>query len=245
MSFLAVQLDLTDLFIISYIIPPFQIHPHIPKTLSLATINDTAFVSVVMFRSNGLRIPPLPPLSFPFRQINVRTYVKVPGLDEIGIYLFRAGITPVPMSLINPFLKMAFEEIKLDAKIEQDRQAQSKIYKVSGRWDGILNMEAREVRCISGNVLPFSNMEEIFNFLINVQTGFYGPEEDIRQLKVAHHESQAQIYQVDEVIFPFLSSLGFMTKEDTMRPFITFYIPETKMMVFLPSKKWLNNKVQT
>jgi hypothetical protein len=39
MSFLAVELDLTELFIVSYMISPSQIRPHVPKTLSLATIN--------------------------------------------------------------------------------------------------------------------------------------------------------------------------------------------------------------
>lgn len=66
---------------------PF-IEPLLPEQLELDTFNDEAWISIIPFKVDKMRIRKLPPLPFlyPFSEVNVRTYVKKDGIP--GVYFF-------------------------------------------------------------------------------------------------------------------------------------------------------------
>lgn len=66
---------------------PFMEHL-LPKELELDMFNDQAWISIVPFKVDKMRVRKFPPLPilYPFSEVNVRTYVKKDGVP--GVYFF-------------------------------------------------------------------------------------------------------------------------------------------------------------
>lgn len=64
------------------------IEPHIPADLELDTFDGDAWISIIPFKVNKMKVRKLPPIPFlyPFLEVNVRTYVKKDGIP--GVYFF-------------------------------------------------------------------------------------------------------------------------------------------------------------
>jgi uncharacterized protein YqjF (DUF2071 family) len=79
-----------DLLFAHWPFPPAVLRPFIPAGLTLDTYEGQAWLGVVPFWMNGLRarLPgtPVIPVSPPFNEINVRTYVQWRG--ESGVFFF-------------------------------------------------------------------------------------------------------------------------------------------------------------
>ena len=71
-----------------WIVPAEEIQELLPPGLELDTFEGNAWISLVAFDVNKMRLKYLPPFPFisNFTEINVRTYVTKNGID--GIYLF-------------------------------------------------------------------------------------------------------------------------------------------------------------
>jgi uncharacterized protein len=77
-----------DLLFAHWPVPPEEIRPRVPASISLDVREGQAWIGVVPFRMTGIRLrglPPLPGLSA-FPELNVRTYVTVGG--KAGVYFF-------------------------------------------------------------------------------------------------------------------------------------------------------------
>lgn len=80
--------DWKHLMFVHFPVYPAFVEHLLPEGLELDTINEEAWISIVPFKVDKLRIRKLPPLPFlyPFSEVNVRTYVKKDGIP--GVYFF-------------------------------------------------------------------------------------------------------------------------------------------------------------
>lgn len=74
-----------DLLFLHWPIRPESIRPLIPSALELDTFDGWCWIGVVPFRMTGVR-PRYVPIPFAFPELNVRTYVKMPG--RRGVWFF-------------------------------------------------------------------------------------------------------------------------------------------------------------
>jgi uncharacterized protein YqjF (DUF2071 family) len=77
-----------DLAFLHWPVPPDVLQPLIPSALALDTFNGQAWVGVVPFRMEGVRMRGAPPVptAHAFPEINVRTYVR--GAGRAGVWFF-------------------------------------------------------------------------------------------------------------------------------------------------------------
>lgn len=79
----------TDILFLHWRVSPEQLSPLIPSPLLLDLYDNSAWISIVSFQAKQSRLRRLEKIQFPtFHQINVRTYVKLPGNSEPGVYFF-------------------------------------------------------------------------------------------------------------------------------------------------------------
>lgn len=70
--------DWHDLLFLHWPVPPGQIQPHLPDTLTVDCFDQKAWIGIVPFRMSGVRprgLPTVPGLSG-FAELNLRTYVR-------------------------------------------------------------------------------------------------------------------------------------------------------------------------
>jgi uncharacterized protein YqjF (DUF2071 family) len=131
-------MTLSDILYISYLIPETQIRPLVPEILPLATVNDKAFISIVIFHTSGIRLANFPSLHFVYDQINLRMYVKDPQTKNQGVYFFRSGINSATTFLLTHFINFPWENIHFSIKAEHDKEGNYVRYLVSGDWQVFL-----------------------------------------------------------------------------------------------------------
>lgn len=80
--------DWKNLLFLHYPVYPAFMEHLIPKELELDLFNEEAWISIVPFKVEKMRIRKLPPLPifYSFSEVNVRTYVKKDGIP--GVYFF-------------------------------------------------------------------------------------------------------------------------------------------------------------
>ena len=79
-----------DLLFMHWAIDPDELAPLIPEALELETYDGKAWLGVVPFRMQGIRLRWLPPVpgTSAFPELNVRTYVRPRGGGKPGVYFF-------------------------------------------------------------------------------------------------------------------------------------------------------------
>lgn len=77
-----------DLLFLHWAVPVEKIKSHVPTQLTIDTFEGNAWISVVPFWMNNIRLPFLPALPYlsVFSELNVRTYIK--HKDQLGVYFF-------------------------------------------------------------------------------------------------------------------------------------------------------------
>jgi uncharacterized protein len=79
-----------DLLFLHWPVRPESIQSLIPSVLELDTFDGWAWIGVVPFRMTGVR-PRYVPIPFAFPELNIRTYVKMPGRS--GVWFFSLDAT--------------------------------------------------------------------------------------------------------------------------------------------------------
>ena len=82
-------------------VTPEVLKSYIPAPLEIDTFNGSAWITIVSFHAEDskLRLSPKWTSLDPVTQINVRTYVSVPGADEKGVYFFSLYVKHLTASL--------------------------------------------------------------------------------------------------------------------------------------------------
>ncbi|MBB6097697.1 hypothetical protein HNR42_001114 [Deinobacterium chartae] len=113
-----------DLLFLHWPVPPETLRPHLPGGLELDTFDGQAWLGAVPFRMADVRprgIPPLPGLSY-FPELNLRTYVRVPGETHGG----KPGVWFFSLDAANPLAvrgaRSSFHLPYFDARMQVLRQ---------------------------------------------------------------------------------------------------------------------------
>lgn len=103
------QQDWHDVLFIHIPIDYNELRQHVPTPLKLESLNDEAWISVVLFKATSSRLRYMPRnLSFPsFFQMNIRTYVRFG--DESGVYFFKINTNSQIVSQLGPLASMPFK----------------------------------------------------------------------------------------------------------------------------------------
>jgi len=232
----SVRMTLSDILYVSYLIPASQIRPFVPEILPLATVNDKAFISIVLFHASRIQFENFPSPHFVYDQINLRTYVKDPQTKSHGVYFLRSGINSATTFFLTRFLNFPWENIHFSIKEEHDKEGNYVRYLVSGDWQGKFNVDVKEDASQTINYLPFSTIEEAVQYLTCPLTGFYGSSLKLKRFKVKHSHIQTKYCEVLNISFPLLTDSGLLTEKEILHPHSILLAPQGQFQVFLPPR---------
>ncbi len=112
-----------SLLFVHYAVPASVLRPLIPPRLQLDTFGEQAFVSLTPFTVKQARLYPLPPLpgTATFHELNVRTYVRLGGVDP-GVWFFSLeAASPVAAALARASVRLPYFFADMDRERDGDR----------------------------------------------------------------------------------------------------------------------------
>jgi hypothetical protein len=228
--FMSVEMLLSDMLYVSYLVPGSRVRPLVPDSLPLATVDGThVFVSLVIFRGKTAALSLLPSPRFPFD----------PVTGKPAVYFVNCGISNGLITFLYRLVSgMPVEHIPYSIAPKQDTKGRYLEYAASGNWYGEFSLTVTEVSPKLAGLAPFATVQEAIDYLIDPLVGFYGPAEKVKRLEVFHPPLVPRVGEIAEASFPYLAKLGLVDPQDVIRPHNILLIPRTPFLIYLPAKRW-------
>ncbi len=235
---LSVEMLLRDMLYVSYLIPASRLSRFLPPALKPAIVDgENVFVSLVIFRGKTSGAATIPTPRIPFDQVNIRTYVIDPVTGKPSVYFVQCGISGALITFLYGVLSgMPVEHTPFSIETVNGKEGNYSEYKVSGKWNGDFTIEAEEISPSLTSLLPFSNVQAAINYLIDPLVGFYFDGNILRRLEVYHAPLVPRVCKPEKVIFPYLSRLGMVPKEEIPLPHSILLVPFTPFLIYLPAR---------
>ncbi|OPY70219.1 MAG: hypothetical protein A4E62_01622 [Syntrophorhabdus sp. PtaU1.Bin002] len=239
-KFLSVEMLLRDMLYVSYLIPSARISPFLPPVLKPAVVDgENVFVTLVIFRGKTSGAATIPTPRIPFDQVNVRTYVIDPVSGKPSVYFVHCGISGGLITFFYRLLSgMPVQHTPFRIGVAKDSAANYSRYRASGQWNGEFVVEAKEVLHALTSLLPFPNVREAIDYLIDPLVGFYSDNNVLRRLEVYHDPLVPRVCKPSKILFPYLSQLGIVPEEEIAQPHSMLLVPFTPFLIYLPAKAY-------
>jgi hypothetical protein len=239
-KFLSVEMLLKDMLYVSYLIPSARISPLLPPVLKPAAVDEkNVFVTLVIFRGKTSGVGIIPTPRIPFDQVNIRTYVIDPISGMPSVYFVHCGVSGGLIAFLYRFLSgMPVEHTPFRIDTTKGNEGNYSGYKVSGKWNGELVVEAKEISSPLTALPPFSSVRETIDYLIDPLVGFYSDNGILRRLEIYHAPLIPRVCRPSTIFFPYLSRLGIVPEESVARPHSVLLVPFTPFLIYLPTKAY-------
>jgi hypothetical protein len=241
-KFLSVEMLLRDMLYVSYLIPPARLNRFLPPLFKPASVDgEHVFVTLVIFRGKTSGAAKIPTPRIPFDQVNIRTYVIDPVTGKPSVYFVHCGISGGLITFLYRALSgMPVEHTPFSIELEKTRDGSYSRYEVSGKWHGAFTIEAEEISPTLTDLLPFPNVHEAIDYLIDPLVGFYSDGSIVRKLEVYHDPLVPRVCKPVRILFPYLSELGIVPEDEVALPHSMLLIPFTPFLIYLPAKAFAN-----
>jgi uncharacterized protein YqjF (DUF2071 family) len=235
---IAVEMDLSHVLYVSFLVPALRLRPAVPSNLPLAkVVDDSVFVSVVTLLSTGVKVNLFPWPKFNYCQLNIRTYVIDPKGKGIGVYFFRSALTSSVTARLTRLIGLPWEPADLTLRSEDPGPQASARYELTGRWHGEIDIEASPGAVLERAVPPFLEADDMVSYLVNPGVGCYGREGKTRRFEVAHRSVQPSEARVALFRLPFLTELGLVEEREMQQPHNALFVPEAHFRIHMPPRR--------
>jgi hypothetical protein len=235
---MSVEMLLRDMLYVSYLVPASRISPFLPPALKPAIVDgENVFVTLVIFRGKTSGTATIPTPRIPFDQVNIRTYVIDPVTGKPSVYFVHCGISGALITFLYGVLSgMPVEHTPFSIEAVKGKEGDYLRYKVSGRWNGEFTVEAEEISPALTALSPFPNVQEAIDYLIDPLVGFYSDGRVLRRLEVYHGPLVPRVCRPVRILFPYLSQLDMVPKEEIPLPHSILLVPFTPFLIYLPAR---------
>jgi hypothetical protein len=237
---LSIEMLLRDMLYVSYLIPASRLRTVLPPSLKPAVVDgENVFVSLVIFRGKTSAAATIPTPRFPFDQVNIRTYVVDPLTGKPAVHFVHCGISGSLITFLYRTLSgMPVQHTPFSIDPKKGSEGNYFRYKASGSWNGTFTIEAEEISPALTSLVPFPNVQAAIDYLIDPLVGFYFDGNILRRLEVYHAPLVPRVCKPEKIIFPYLSQLGIVPKEEIPLPHSILLVPFTPFLIYLPARAY-------
>ncbi len=112
-----------DLLFAHWPVPPAEITPLLPSGLVVDTFDGSAWIGVVPFWMDRVRLHGIPPVpgTNRFPELNLRTYVREENTNRAGVYFFSLdAANPLAVSVARLFFQLPYYWARMDIQSRDD-----------------------------------------------------------------------------------------------------------------------------
>jgi hypothetical protein len=230
---LSFKMILRDVIYVTYALHARTLQPLVPNVLQLSTVGgDITFISLVVLRSNRVRLGSFPVFNFNYNQLNIRTYVVDPISGQPAVYFIKSGVTSRFISLATNAIGIPWKDI--DLIIEFNSAEEFRNVKISGKWEGYFSFKAQAEANPLTLPLLFQDRKSAVDFLIRPLIGFSGDSRRLVRFTIQHPEVQPESWTLKELNCPLFTNL---VEVDLNNPHSVFFLPTADFSIYLPPKR--------
>ena len=244
-SLLDVNTKLQHFSLISYAVPVARIKKYIPEPFELWTFTNKgekfALISAVPFFDYDFSFYKLSKFpKFNFCQTNFRTYIIDKRNGQHAAWFF--GTTLGSLSVYIPRLvwrmPWQYAKYKINTLREGGRYTNYQISFKSKLGDGIVHIKDtdKSLDLLQG----FETMDEQILILTHPVLGYYNRlNHGIGTYKIWHPKMNLTHCTVENLYFELFEKLGFLSKDEMLKPHSVLITPKIEFDVLLPPRKVL------
>jgi hypothetical protein len=228
-----IDMTLHNVIYISYALPEKELRPLVPHQLHLTKIGDSAFLSIVLLRSEAVRSYIMPFPRFTYEQINIRTYVTEPGSGKKAVYFLGSAVSSRLISAATKLIGLTWEYRKIRRR-EEIGNGKAGLIRIIGGWYSEFHMEVESLTHGKQGPSPFRDIEEAANYLIRPLMGCYGKPTALRKFRIWHPRVTPKMAKLIGFKFPLYKILGMDLGLDLSQPHSVFLVDSAEFNIFLP-----------
>lgn len=241
-SGLDVETTLAHFSIITYMIDPKLLRPHIHERFKLDCIltpegEEKALVSMVPFIDQDFRFVKLPYIKRSFAQTNYRVYVTDSKTGEHVAWFLGTSLDSLSVYIPRFFWKLPWHKAKINFKIDYDEKMKkynSYSIQSSSKWAN-LHLDLEDTGMAPQSLMGFPDLDTGLVLLTHPTKGYYY----LRNGKLGHYSiwhdkltpTQGQVTHASISLF---SSLGLVTESSPCTLHSVLIQPHTDFTVYLP-----------
>jgi hypothetical protein len=233
-----VRMEIENVLYLSYLVPEKRLRPAVPEKMSFAaTLQGRTLLSLVMFRSSGVRASSFPFLRFQYNQANIRTYVLDPVTGKPAVFFLKSGITSRLVAMLTAILGIPWQSISMQLDVPSGIDPVYG-YRAEGEWGGAFSVRLTKDEDQSGDLAPFGNAEAAVDFLTGPSVGFYQLSDSaVVRFEVKHSPIKPSTGRIESISFPMLLRPGLVKEEELRLPHSALIASNGYFSISMPPKR--------
>lgn len=233
-----VEMQIRNIFYISYLVPIGRMRSAVPQVLPLAEVADgQVFLSAVFMNCNEVGWGLVPYPRFNYEQVNLRIYVTDPETEEHAVYFFDSGVSSAQIARLTRLIGIPWQRITCNIDMERDERLQNVSYRVSGEWRGDFSLTGSASSAREISLAPFADTGSMVAYLVQPLIGFIGDKDRLMRFTIWHPSVVPMAGEVEQLDFARLRALGLVDKDKMEKPDNVLFVPEAEFKIYLPPKR--------
>lgn len=249
-SFLDVVTTLAHFAIVTYMVEPDALRPHISKRFELDCMTtpdgtQKALISVVPFVDQDFCFVRFPWFKWRFGQTNYRAYVTDRQTGEHVVWFFGTALDSFSVNIPRYAWKLPWHraQIRFETTYDPALSRYTKYRMVASSQWAPAALELEDSGKPTQELLGFPNLESGLVLLTHPLRGYYYRRDGkVGGYSVWHDRLKTTAGRVTRASFPLLAQLGLVPEADLSTIHSVMIQPETEFTVYLPPVAVIGNR---
>ncbi len=222
---LTIKMDLHNLLYLSYLVPADRLRPLVPSWLTLDSLENKVFLSIVAMQCRRVHLSHLQWPSFGYDQLNLRTYVIDPITGNPAVYFFQSGVSSKIIPAATRLLGIPWAHISFNLLTERSADG-TDFYRAIGNWNG-------EIEILMKSSLIKNTQDNIIRHITEPMAGFIGGGKKLKRIVIEHKVLDVRFLSLSQIKFNLPVDAGLLAAAELDKPDSILIVPQARFSVFI------------
>ena len=222
---LTIKMDLHNLLYLSYLVPADRLRPLVPSWLTLDSLENKVFLSIVAMQCRRVHLSHLQWPNFGYDQLNLRTYVIDPITGNPAVYFFQSGVSSKIIPAATRILGIPWAHISFNLLTERSADG-TDFYRAIGNWNG-------EIEILMKSSLIKNTQDNIIRHITEPMAGFIGGGKKLKRIVIEHKVLDVRFLSLSQIKFNLPVDTGLLAASELDKPDSVLIVPQSRFSVFI------------
>ncbi len=222
---LTIKMDLHNLLYLSYLVPADRLRPLVPSWLTLDSLENKVFLSIVAMQCRRVHLSHLQWPNFGYDQLNLRTYVIDPITGNPAVYFFQSGVSSKIIPAATRILGIPWAHISFILLMERSADG-TEFYRAIGNWNG-------EIEILMKSSLIKNTQDNIIRHITEPMAGFIGGGKKLKRIVIEHKVLDVRFLSLSQIKFNLPVDAGLLAAAELDKPDSILIVPQSRFSVFI------------
>jgi len=222
---LTIKMDLHNLLYLSYLVPADRLRPLVPSWLTLDSLENKVFLSIVAMQCRRVHLSHLQWPNFGYDQLNLRTYVIDPITGNPAVYFFQSGVSSKIIPAATCILGIPWAHISFNLLTERSADG-TDFYRAIGNWNG-------EIEILMKSSLIKNTQDNIIRHITEPMAGLSAEGKKLKRIVIEHKVLDVRFLSLSQIKFNLPVDAGLLAAAELDKPDSILIVPQARFSVFI------------